>query len=278
MKAKTLTPWDEKKRKHLPAEEALARVKQMPKRLWDPENIDKTITLENIKCVDSRRRVITEYSVLPVHRDYFRYDNGEPLHFGLADALQHAGRPMKMLPTMAVTCNILARLYEHRGEPEARQVLDLYKLDRHFQFFDKKLPRFNQFVQATVVANMGSEYNGVIHLVGDFVSGGDTEFKVAWERRGIQFNESLDQLMPLPLEQAVNQSMHRALLMDLTGLEKPEVLLEIAAYLGGDIQHPFPSLCRGLCGTVLRHGIPIITESIERTVGAAHMVGYNQNG
>ena len=175
------------------------------------------ITLENMACVDADGNVFESYDHLDVARDIFRSD-GKQVSRTPYNHVVHCEEMGLFLPSFALTCNIVARLYEERNDPEIERVLQQYK---------DKGNGFGWHAQNTII-DFGS--SKVIH----YPSGSDFNQKdpinSSQPRTILPFVK--DSLEDALLKDALRDASSRRFLQQLTGLHEPEILIEIGKYFG----------------------------------------------
>ena len=183
------------------------------------------ITLENMACVDADGNVFESYERLDVARDIFRSGNAQVSRTPYTHAV-HCKEMGLFLPSFALTCNIVARLYEERNDPEIERVLQQYK---------DKGNGFGWHAQNTII-DFGS--SKVIH----YPSARD--FSQSTAVNGSQGHVALsfvkDSLEDALLKDALRDASSRRFLQQLTGLHEPEILIEIGKYFGEPAKVWFP--------------------------------------
>ena len=183
------------------------------------------ITLENMACVDADGNVFESYERLDVARDIFRSGNAQVSRTPYTHAV-HCKEMGLFLPSFALTCNIVARLYERRSDAKIERVLQQYK---------DKGNGFGWHAQNTII-DFGS--SKVIH----YPSGSDFNQKdpinSSQPRTILPFVK--DSLEDALLKDALRDASSRRFLQQLTGLHEPEILIEIGKYFGKPAKVWFP--------------------------------------
>jgi len=130
------------------------------------------------------------------------------------------------LPSFALTCNIVARLYEGKSDAHVEKVLQQYK---------DKGNGAGWHAQNTIIAFGSSK---VIH----YPSGSDFNQKdpinSSQSRTILPFVK--DSLEDALLKDALRDASSRRFLQQLTGLHEPEILIEIGKYFGKPAKVWFP--------------------------------------
>ena len=183
------------------------------------------ITLENMACVDADGNVFESYERLDVARDIFRSGNAQVSRTPYTHAV-HCKEMGLFLPSFALTCNIVARLYEERNDPEIERVLQQYK---------DKGNGFGWHAQNTII-DFGS--SKVIHYPSASDFSGVTAVNGSQGHVALSFVK--DSLEDALLKDALHDASSRRFLQQLTGLENPEVLIPIGEYFSHPAKVWFP--------------------------------------
>jgi len=122
------------------------------------------------------------------------------------------------LPSFALTCNIVARLYEGKSDAHVEKVLQQYK---------DKGNGFGWHAQNTIIAYGSSE---IIHYPSASDFSGVTAVNASQSRVVLPFVK--DSLEDALLKDALRDASSRRFLQQLTGLHEPEILIEIGKYFG----------------------------------------------
>jgi hypothetical protein len=195
-------------------------------------DLDSYIALHDIKCVDADGDEIESYPVLYVAKDVER-KAGNFIAFKPYDAILHfeSKKDGSFAPSMALSCNILAALFkkavkkERNGkytvlDADAKAVLDQYK---------DYGPNYGWHAQNTLIDWLNGK---IIHYPSkaDFPEhGGTVDINVGRARKTYACAKNLSDKS---LADALKDVKHRRFLQNLTGLQTPEILIEIAEYFG----------------------------------------------
>jgi hypothetical protein len=224
----TLTPF--KDGKYIPVEEALKQVgAYQPKQVeTKPEdNVfmhvpTKTLflKLENIVCVGSNGLPFEAYKTIYVATDIVRGRDAEQGYFGTYRGISYFENAAKkmFLPSIALTCNILAALYANRSDPEFKKVLDQYKDNGKNHVYH---------IQNTIV---NWENETIIHYPSDadFPNDGGNNHVNPSRRAQLPFKH--ETLTFQRIEEALNDNAYTNFIKNLTGIQDPTILLEIGRY------------------------------------------------
>src|SRR3989339_728110 len=218
------------------AAEAMALIERLPSlKKTEPKNPEPPsrisfsegdfLTLEDLSCVDADGNVFESYDRLDVRKDIFRAD-GKQVSRTPYNHVVHCEEMGLFLPSFALTCNIVARLYEGKSDAHVEKVLQQYK---------DKGNGFGWHAQNTIIAYGSSE---VIH----YPSARD--FSQSTAVNGSQGHVALsfvkDSLEYALLKDALRDASSRRFLQQLTGLHEPEILIEIGKYFGKPAKVWFP--------------------------------------
>jgi len=186
------------------------------------------ILLEDISCTDANGKVFERYDELYIAKDIMRKGN-KPFYFKPYEAISYFEKQANksFLPSIALTCNILVRLYENRDNPEINKTLMQYK--------DYENPGHGWHIQNTIV---DWKKRKIIHYPNDkdfpeFSGsvpelGGNENINENKQRTAFKFNpEGFDDVI---LEKALQNPQFKKYIKNLTGLKKPETLIEIGDY------------------------------------------------
>jgi len=183
-----------------------------------PTSLESFLELKDIRCVDADDTVFEEYPVLHVRKDIDRDADGKQLNFTPYQGAVHFESKGLFLPSTALTCNILAYLFQHKGDAEVKQVLDQYK---------DKGTGTGWHAQNTLVRwNQGS--GKVIHYPhdADFPNNGGTN-NINQGRRHTNLSFVVNNFGDVLLEEALRRPKFKRFIRHYTGLEDPSVLVEI---------------------------------------------------
>lgn len=192
---------------------------------------DDFLAVENIQCVDADTNAFEQYDRLLVDKDVERSDDGKHVNFTPYRAIVHFEKDGSLfVPSMALSSNLAAALYQHRDDPEVKPVLMHYK---------NHGAGFGWHAQNTVI-DWGEQK--VIHYPhkNDFTEhGGKTSINQARQRtllpfarkekRKIFWDKSLSNTT---LENGLEDPLMARFVRQLTGLENPSILVELGNYFG----------------------------------------------
>ena len=209
--------------------------------VYDDSYIDYLV-LKDIECVDADGNVFEKYEELHVAKNVERSEAGNHISFTPYKAIAHFEEKGWFLPSMALSCNILVKLFDKAVrkradgsyetlDPEAKAVLDTYK--------DYGLS-WGWHAQNTLI-DYGS--SRIIHYPSnsDFTSrGGNRGINGNRTRRILEFSK--DGLQESKLEGILNRSNPglTRFLKQFTGLRDLEKLVEIGDYFGKPAKLWFP--------------------------------------
>ncbi|NQU79374.1 hypothetical protein HQ545_06425 [Candidatus Woesearchaeota archaeon] len=194
---------------------------------------DEFLVLEDIVCYGSDGKPFEQYDRIELAKDVVRsadkfYDNAKTVNrhvrFTPYEAISHFEKQKKglFLPSFALQCVVLVRLYENRNDHEVERVLMQYK---------DYGAEYGWHNNNTVV---NGEQGMIIHYPcdSDFLSQGGDD-RVNEERKRIQssFPRSMD-CNRSNFEDALEDSVKLNYMKELTGLKNPQVLIDIASYYG----------------------------------------------
>jgi len=244
MKSHSLKPFDDGR--YLSEEDALKLLETIPIPKDEPEkdedqdslppavpdvtSIDNFIVLKNIRCVDADGRVFEEYPELYVAKDIIRRADVTHEYFNPYQAAEYFEQKGLFLPSMALSCNIVVRLFqtavEKKGtryivkDAESKKILDQYK--------DYGAGYGGQ-AQNTAV-NWGKRQ--ILHYPPE------ADFPHLGGMSNINQYRPVVKL-PIPplisnmdLADALRSSVVTEYVRNLTGLEDPSLLLQVGKYFG----------------------------------------------
>src|SRR3989338_6184784 len=218
------------------AAEAMALIERLPSpKKTEPKNPEPPsrisfsegdfLTLEDLSCVDADGNVFESYDHLDVARDIFRSD-GKQVSRTPYNHVVHCEEMGLFLPSFALTCNIVARLYEGKSDAHVEKVLQQYK---------DKGNGFGWHAQNTIIAYGSSE---VIHYPSARDFSQSTAVNASQSHVVLPFVK--DSLEDALLKDALHDASSRRFLQQLTGLENPEVLIPIGEYFSHPAKVWFP--------------------------------------
>ncbi len=173
------------------------------------------IVLENIVCRDADGKAFEHYPKLFVRKEIER-DGHQQINHNPYDWIPYFEDMGLFLPSFALSCNILAALYNKRSDPEINRVLMQYK---------DHGPGYGWHAQNTVV-DWGA--NRIIHYPakdnqGGRINTGKPTIDLCLKKKGIK---------DMSLKKAMKNKDFKKYIQNLTGLTTPEVLVEIGKYFG----------------------------------------------
>ena len=179
-------------------------------------NSGEYIVLENIVCRDADGKVFEQYPQLLIKKDIERNGNQEQINHTPFDWVQYFEDKGLFLPSFALSCNILEALYNKRGDPEINKVIMQYK---------DKGNGYGWHAQNTVV-DWGA--NKIIHYPSQDSQGGN--INTTRPTKELTFKRKY--IKDMTLEKALKNGDFKAYIQNLTGLIKPDTLVEIGKYFG----------------------------------------------
>jgi len=226
---RTIKPTGE--RRIVSLDEALRRVDayEIPEPDVTPIDTDeKTLAIRDVKCVSPNYfDVKEEYPVLHIAKDIARLPNGQMIRADIDYATNNLkGRRGGFLPSLPLTCNIVAKLYKNRGHPDAKKLLMNYKerLGGH---------EWGICLQNTIVDH--SAYK-IVH----YPNMRETLHNIS-PRHYKTFTAHVHSVEGvISLQEALGNSPLLRFLQDLTCLPDPTVLKDIAKYFGVKAHIFFP--------------------------------------
>jgi hypothetical protein len=190
-------------------------------------NAGDFLELQNIACHDHEGRIVEQYDVLQVKKDVERDESGSPILLTPYAAISHFEEQKNglFLPSLRLSYAILVRLYECKdANSEARAVLDQYRNVPGQTVLTNN--DWGWHVTNTVVDWKGKN---IIHYPEDTDfpnNGGNNNVnsgKSNKMRIGTTFSSE-------ELKTRLQDTRHKALIQDLTGLKNPEILMDISEY------------------------------------------------
>lgn len=188
------------------------------------------VCLENIVCTDADGNVFEQYPKLCVKKDVERNPQGQFLRFTPYNAESHFQQQSNGLfvPSFALSCNILAALFQQKDDNEIKTILRQYK--NYGQ-------GYGWHCQNTLIGYAGQQ---IIHYPqdSDFPCNGGTRGINTDRRKHLQFAKS--GLKNVALEDALNDANTARFVRQFTCLQNPAVLRDIAEYFGKQARIWFP--------------------------------------
>ena len=184
--------------------------------------IDDYVILENIICTDADGNIFERYDKIYVKKDMEKDNAGNALHFIPYDAVVHLEEKRLLLPSFALTCNILEELYRNKSNPDIEKVLQQYNAGWHAQ---NSIIDFNteQIIHYPTTQDYDKRQKAV--------NAGRTKTTLNFKKATLQ-----DELF----ENALREEAEKRYVQQLTGLQNPYVMIEIGNYFGKPIKLWFP--------------------------------------
>lgn len=181
---------------------------------------EQYILINNIRCTDANNCIIEQYDELLIAKEFTFPKNSIKATTDTYNAIKMMEKKGMFLPSLALTCNILAALYENRNNEAADKLLKGY--------FNRK-DGYEFVAQNTVV---DWEKNKVIHYPRD------NYFLNGYGGKNVNLNreETVRALNPkgfqnLDLEEAVYAGpFFEDYIKNFSGLQNPGILTEISRY------------------------------------------------
>ncbi len=212
-------------------------------------NAGNFLQLGNISCVDADGKEFEQYNSLAVRKDIFRNGSGQ-INFTPYQAIVHCQGQGLFLPSMALSCNIVAALFKQAVKLEsngtystlnqdAKNVLDHYK---------NKGNGTGWHAQNTVI-----DYNRqrIIHypIDADFPShGGIANINASHPKIELPFKKKEGtlpftdkKLENMTLEQGLNHPLVSTFVKQFTGLADPSDLVRVGQYFQQPAKVWFPT-------------------------------------
>src|SRR3989344_5320123 len=212
-------------------------------------NSGDVMLLHNLSCVDAAGKVFEQYNTLAVNKDIFR-DRGAAQHnFTPYQAIVYSESKGLFLPSMALSCNIVAALFQRAVKLEngnyttldqnAKKVLDQYK---------DHGPGYGWQAQNTVI-----DYNGqnIIHYPrdADFPNHGGTnninashpKVELPFKKKDGTWPFTNKKLERMTLEEGLNHPLVSVFVKQFTGLADPSILVEVGKYFQKPAKVWFPT-------------------------------------
>src|SRR3989338_4296350 len=181
------------------------------------------LVLENIVCVGADKKIFERHDKLYVAKDVERNGNAH-VDFTPYEATTHFEKKGLFLPSFALSCNLVAALYQNRGKADVKKVLEQYK---------DHGAGYGWQAQNTVI---DWERRKIIHYPHDKdfpEDGGNDKINAASVRRArTAFNFVADDFGDILLEEALQKREFSRYIRNLTGLKDPSILVEIGKYFG----------------------------------------------
>jgi len=182
------------------------------------------ITLRGITCVDADGNVSEQYPVLYVKKDVERNGTSH-ITFTPYKAATDFEKQGSFLPSMALTCNVLATLYPDRADADVKRFLLQYKDHGAGHGYHAQNTIINYSTQEIIHYPSAADFN-------------QTTAVNAGQRKAVNFAKAT--LKDCSLEDALKDAAHTKYAKQLTGLANPADLVEIGKYFGRPAQLWFP--------------------------------------
>ena len=182
------------------------------------------ITVRGITCVDADGNVTEQYPALYVKRDIER-NGAQHINFTPYKVASDFEKQGSFLPSIALTCNIMSTLYPHRSDADVKRFLLQYQNHGAGHGYHAQNTVINYRTQEIVHYPSAADFN-------------QREAVNASQRKINRFDKTT--LQDCLLEHALKDAAHTRYVKQLTGLVKPEVLVEIGTYFGKPAQLWFP--------------------------------------
>lgn len=189
-------------------------------------NAGDSLRLEGIACTDADGNVTESYPELYIDTDITRdKDNRQISKTSYQWAVYHEQQD-KFSPSFALSCNILAALYNNKSNPKINRVLMQYK---------DKGNGYGWHAQNTIIDYASEE---IIHYPSAADFSGAIAINAACQRITGSFSKAT--LQDSLLEKALGDSAHTRFVCQLTGLRDPSILVDIGKYFGKPAKLWFP--------------------------------------
>ena len=183
------------------------------------------ITLRDITCVDADGNVSEQYPVLYVKKDVERNGTSH-ITFTPYKAATDFEKQGLFLPSMALTCHVLAALYPDRADADVKRFLLQYKDHGAGHGYHAQNTIINYSTQEIIHYPSAADFNQTIAVN-------------AGQRKAVNFAKAT--LKDCSLEDALKDAAHTKYVKQLTGLANPATLVEIGEYFGQPAKVWFPT-------------------------------------
>ena len=184
------------------------------------------LRLDNISCVDADGHVFEQYEHLYVRKDIERNADKKQKNFKPYDAAMYFEQQELFLPSFALSCAIVARLYQQKSDPAVNAVLMHYK---------DKGNGYGWHAQNTLIHYRTKK---VIHYPTKDNFAKAATVNSGYPRRALPFSKAT--LQDSFLVNALQDAKHARYVRQLTGLHDPSVLVEIGQYFQKPTKLWFP--------------------------------------
>src|SRR3989344_3224274 len=212
-------------------------------------NSGDVMLLHNLSCVDANGNIFEQYPELRVRKDILRDQNRGQVNFTPYQAIVYSESKGLFLPSIALSCNIVATLFQRAVKLEngnyttldqnAKKVLDQYK---------DHGPGYGWQAQNTVI-----DYNGqnIIHYPrdADFPNHGGTnninasnpKVELPFKKKAGVFPFTNKKLENMTLEEGLNHPLVSTFVKQFTGLAGPSIFVEVGKYFQKPAKVWFPT-------------------------------------
>jgi len=189
------------------------------------------LMLSDVECVDATGSVFEKYREILVAKDIIRNADKSQVNFTPYKGAKYFqdnplqsvdGNSLNMfLPSFALSCNIVARLYDQKSDPEVNKVLMQYKDKGNGYGWHCQNTLVNWDTREVIHYPNDSDFPS--HGGSDNINSGRTRTVIGFDTQ--QFSQST-------LEEALRDSKYAGFVKNLTGLRDPSVLVDIGNYFG----------------------------------------------
>ncbi len=202
-------------------------------------SLDDYIKLENISCVDADNHEFERYDTLYVKKDVEKDSAGKIQTFTPYEAIHHC-ESFGFLPSAALMANIHVAIYHAAVERQANGTYQTKNSEMEEML--RKLQDRGDGVGGhwtNTIVDWGAQQIKHYPLDGDFPNNGGT----AQVNTGRSVTKPFDRtnFANLELKAALKIPNYRQFVQNYSGLQNPEVLIEIAEYHGKNAQVWFSS-------------------------------------
>ncbi len=183
------------------------------------------IKVLNVSCVDADGNIFEQYPVLYVKKDVER-NGASHISFTPYKAASDFEKQGSFLASMALTCNIMSTLYPHRSDADVKRFLQQYKDHGAGHGYHAQNTIINYGTQEIIHYPTAADFNQT------------TVVNAASQRKTGRFDKTT--LQDCLLESALKDAAHTRYVKQLTGLVKPEILVEVGNYFSKPAQVWFP--------------------------------------
>lgn len=203
-------------------EKAAGNILEKPKRI----DFGDYLKLEDIKCVDASGDVFESYPELYVGKNFYHDQFFKQISLTPYRAIEHYEHYGMFLPSFALTCNILAELYKNKSDSEIKAVLMQYQ----------NKGNGNGWHAQNTIINWRTKR--IIHYPHDSdfpTDGGTGNINQSDKRTALKFLDN-GLIENKDLKDALKIKNYADYVKNITGLEDPSILVEIANHFGKTAQ------------------------------------------